>query len=319
MKNIIFGLLCTTLLGGSIFSAEEPNYSKTLLRIDAGELNEDVRKYEKSIRKLLEDDANSIPGKLKSLVFALACGDFKTADELKNDVDLNAKTPSGKNIIVIYAIVPGSRSFLDQVRWMLENKIDIDLSVNTATESLLQPDGTWKTEENNATFIEMVADNPDVLPIIYFYRPDIIDKPNPRSKQTPLGYVSGKSGFSSGEKEIVSSLELFISFNTDIDKPGLFGQPPIVHAITHGRYDNALMLLSYGANANVSFEFRGRKYDDILDFLENSPFSKEEDQGIKNIMSSKQELPGIMLVNIKAKKALPTLLRKIMNSKQAVQ
>jgi hypothetical protein len=133
IRIFIFSLFFIFISVYDSFSfSNEPDYSQTneyLKKI------EDFKKPEIDIKKnvleTIENKLCHVAPELKELVYALSCGDFQTADILKDKTDIHAADNEGQNILLFYATTPETDDYPAQVHWILRNGINIDFLVYT--------------------------------------------------------------------------------------------------------------------------------------------------------------------------------------------
>ena len=284
--------------------AEDGFYKKTdlfLFKKDKFE-HELVLAQRNSLKDGIDTKFKDCPSDLKSLVYAVAFGDFETADSLKDRVDLNAVDSLNRNILLFQAVNPESKLFSEQIRWVVKNGIDIDVLVYSGRTQELQSDGSYKTIQNYKTYIEWVSGNPQNLEILLHLCPEFVHKRNPTTGQTILGKIAASP-------RSAPSIEILLASETqEINWNNIHN--PVVQAVLAGEYGNALLLLSHGARHEIAFEYQGESYASILDFLKRHPRSIKEDTFYSESAGQRQEQTYSYTTKMKAKKAMLKLLER---------
>jgi hypothetical protein len=296
-----------------------------LKRKEAYEQQNKLPSYEFHKKRI--DKFPNISDKTKELAFALACDDFETADVLADQADINSKIPLlGESSFLFHCIQFGANDLTcpPRIQWLLDHGIDTTNSmIYVIHSSELQEDGTYKENITLDIPIEHYTYYPRIVAEIITRSPETVNQKNPNTKQTALGRSAVL-----GYKE---TAELLLALGASIDLPGKNDETPFVQSIKHLQYDVALLLISYGADANIPFTVRefnrvtknidSVKYENALDFLVRSPKSIEEtkfheESAQKYAFPSDMPIPSDMAIKFKAKKALITLLKKQERLKQ---
>ncbi|MDR2115089.1 MAG: ankyrin repeat domain-containing protein [Planctomycetaceae bacterium] len=271
-----------------------------------------------SHKKRIEKFPN-ISDKTKELAFALACDDFETANALADQAEINSKIHHLGSSFLFHCIQFGANdlTYPGRIRWLLEHGIDTNSMIYVMHRSTLQEDGTYKENIIFEIPIEHYAGYSTIVAEIIARNPESVNQKNPNTKQTALG-TSAVLGY----KE---TIELLLAQGASIDLPGKNDETPFVQSIKHLRYDVALLLISYGADANIPFTVRefnqvtGNidlvKYENALDFLLRSIKSIEESKHYEEKDQKGDYSPTVIRLN--AQKALITLLKKLERLKQA--
>jgi hypothetical protein len=251
-------------------------------------------------KNYLDTKLKDQPDEFKSLFYALAHGDIVTADFLKNKVNLHAVDSSNRNIL-LQAVDPDSDIFSDQIRWITENGIDIDVLDHRGERTTLQEDGTYKTTQIYKTYIERVSGYPKKLATVVTICPDLTHKRNPTTGQS----IFEKVATDTRDK---LSIEVLLASDTDEELNRNDIHNPVVQAVLSGKYANALILFSYGARDDIVFEHQGETYTSILDFFKRYPKSIEEDIYYAKSVDKRHAQPIPYKLEMKAKIAIRNLL-----------
>ncbi|MDR2407184.1 MAG: hypothetical protein LBE13_03605 [Bacteroidales bacterium] len=302
-KIIHLFFICSVVSWISVLYAEDLRYMWTDLLLREGD------KFTQELAQALRDDTKDYldtklkdqPDEFKTLFYALAHGDIVTADFLKNKVNLHAVDLSNRNILLFQAVDPDSDLFSDQIRWITENGIDIDVLDHRGEMTILQNDGTYKTTQIYKTYIEKVSGYPQKLATVVTIRPDLVHKRNPTTGQSILETVAT-------ETRHKLSIEILLASDTDEELNRNDIHNPVVQAILAENYANALILLSYGARDDIIFEHQGENYTSILDFFKRYPKSIEEDIYYAKSADKRSAQPIPYKLEMKAKIAIRNLL-----------
>ena len=306
-KILLVAILILAIISPLYSNGDETGYSQTdqFLATIEEHIGSDEKPNER-IREYIENSLKESSQAMKSLVYAIACGDYKTADTLKNKVDLHSTDSMGRNILLFYATrhqyaaAPQTANMPEQLAWLINNGIDIDVLVYIGEEIKRQPDGMLQKYKRFDTYIEKLTGDIIALGTAIQLRPDLADKRNPFTGITPLGQAA-RSETSYGP------IELLTSFGVDIDSKDINGHTPLIHAVLFGNYRNGTLLLVCGANPNLAFKHNDKEYTDVLDFLLHSPHSKNEDDQFARLKENSMFYPR-SCVQEHAKKTLISLL-----------
>ncbi|MDR1141408.1 MAG: hypothetical protein LBL62_06935 [Planctomycetaceae bacterium] len=286
----------------SVLYAEDSLYKKTDLFL---------RKKDKFTQELAQEPRNNTknyidrrlkdqPDEFKSLFYALAHGDFKTANSLKTKVDLHAVDSSNENIL-LRAVDSDPDLFSDQIRWITENGIDIDVLWHVGEIRELQADGTYKITQIYQTYIEMVSGPSKNWATLVTIRPDLVHKRNSTTGKSILENIVTYS-----RNEL--SIEVLLASDTDEELNRNDIHNPVVQAVLAGEYANALILLAYGARDDITFEHQKETYTSILDFFKRYPKSIEEDINYAKNADKRSTQSTSYKIKMKAKIAIRNLL-----------
>jgi ankyrin repeat protein len=289
-----------------------------LKRKEAYEQQNKLPSYEFHKKRI--DKFPNISDKTKELAFALACDDFETADALADQAEINSKTSLGSSFL-FHCIEFGANDLTcpRRIQWLLDHGIDTNSMIYVINRSELQEDGTYKESVIFNLPIEHYTCYPTIVSAIIARNPEAANQKNPNTKQTALGR-SAVFGYP-------ETIKLLLALEASIDLPGENDETPFVQSVTHSRYDEALLLISYGADADMPItvkEFNKVtknialvKYENALDFLVRSPHSIEQDKDYEKTIQ-KYGFHGFpdMAIKFNAKKALITLLKKQERLKQ---
>jgi ankyrin repeat protein len=286
-----FALLCA-----------ETDYSRTdaFLKI-VEEFNDNKKRFHHHLKNDIENYLKNYSSELRALVYAIACGDFQTADLLKNEVDIFTTDSEGKNLLLLYAAVPHSKDFAEQINWLISNGIEIDVLVSVWNTTEKRSDGSLIQYTRYDTYLESVVTDELALGTILFLRPDLSDKQNPLTGITPLGHASC-------QEIAYGPIDLLLSYGVEIDAQDKKGNTPLILATIYGQYRNAILLLSYGANPDICFKHNNRDYKNILDYLISSPISVEDIQ-FENSKKNNKKIDNRTRIRMSSKKALIKLLQ----------
>jgi hypothetical protein len=166
----------------------------------------------------------------------------------------------------------------------------------------MQPDGTYKKMKVFDTYVESIVHDTRILNSVLRIHPELLNKQNPQTGRSPLFRVAGM-------ENSFKSLILLFTFGADINMQDYNGDTPITYAIRH-EYNNAILLLAYGANPQHQFTFHSVEYKGILDFLHNSPYSKNEDIEFEKNYPQKNLILSRYLIKMKAKETLIRILEQ---------
>jgi hypothetical protein len=301
--------------------AADPDYSRTesyLKRKESYEQQSKLPSYEFHKKRI--DKFPNISDKTKELAFALACDDFETADALADQADINSKIPLlGESSFLFHCIQFGANDLTcpGRIRWLLDHGIDTNSMIYVMHTSTRQEDGTYKECIIFDLPIEHYTYYPTIVLAIIARSPEAVNQKNPNTKQTALGR-SAVFGY----KE---TAELLLALGASIDLPGKNDETPFVQSIKHLQHDVALLLISYGANADIPITVKGVnqvtknidsvKYENALDFLVRSPISIEENK-LHEDSAQKYNFPYNVIIKFNAKKALIAFLKKQEHLKQ---
>jgi hypothetical protein len=292
----------------SVLYAEDSLYKKTdaLLRKKdkftqelAQALRDNTKNY---INRRLKDQ----PDEFKSLFYALDQGDFKTANSLKTKVNLHAVDSSNENILLQAVNTESYLSsdlflFSDQIRWITENGIDIDVLRHEGEIRELQADGTYKITQIYGNYIEEVLGYPQKLATVITIRPDLAHKRNPTTEKSILEEVATRTRYE-------LSIEVLLASDTDEELNRNDIHNPVIQSILAENYTNALILLAYGARDDITFEHQEETYTSILDFFKRYPKSIEEDINYAKNADKRSTQPISYKIKMKAKIAIRNLL-----------
>jgi hypothetical protein len=301
--------------------AADPDYSRTesyLKRKEAYEQQNKLPSYEFHKKRI--DEFPNISDKTKELAFALACDDFETADALADQADINSKIPLlGESSFLFHCIQFGANdlTYPGRIRWLLDHGIDTNSMIYVMHRKSLQDDGTYKESIIFDLPIEHYIGYPTIAAEIIIRSPESVNQKNPNTQQTALGR-SAVFGY----KE---TAELLLALGASIDLPGKNDETPFVQSVTHLRYDVALLLISYGADADIPITVKGFnqvtknidsvKYENALDFLIRSPKSIEENK-LHEDSTQKYSFPNNVIIKFNAKRALIAILKQQERFKQ---
>jgi hypothetical protein len=302
---ISFGIKPFTLL------CAETDYSRTDAFLKIVEEFDNKKMFHHHLKNDIENHLKNYPSELRALVYAIACGDFQTADLLKKEVDIFTTDSKGKNLLLLYAAVPYSKEFAEQINWLISNGIEIDVLIYVWSTTEKQPDGSLIQYERYDTYIESVVANDRALGTILFLRPDLSDKKNPLTGITPLGRASYT-------EIIYNPIDILLSYDVEIDSQDKKGYTPLILATIYGQYRNAMILLSYGANPDISFKCNGRDYKNILDYL-MSPSSIEENIQFENSKKNNKKIDNRTRIRMSSKKALVKLLQAKLTENSVIE
>jgi hypothetical protein len=336
LMSIIFFCRCPEILS-NLAQASDPDYSRTesyLKRKEAYEQENKLPLYEFH-KKRIEKFPN-ISDKTKELAFALACDDFDTADTLADQAEINSKISHkqervfDKDALADQAKTPLESSFLfhciqfgandltypGRIRWLLNHGIDTNSMIYVIHSSELQEDGTYKESIIFDLPIEHYTCYSTIVSEIIARSPESVNQKNPNTKQTALG-KSASLGYT-------ETAELLLALGASIDLPGKNDETPLVQAVKLSQYNVALLLVSYGAEADTPItikEFNQTtkntglvKYENVLDFLVRSPHSAEQNKDYEKTIQ--KYVFSDMAIKFNTKKALITLLKKQERLKQ---
>lgn len=255
----------------------------------------------------------------KKLVYAITAGDYRTADSVKEKADLNYKDKYGNSVLLCHTNQGIGADLPEQVVWFINNGIDIEQIVYRGERGSIQPDGTFKDWREYELFSEKLLYNLEAVSVLIRMRPDLINVHNPYDGHTLLMRAADSANDITG----LEILELLLANNANIEAKDFEGYTPLVYAITTRNYPKALLLLSYGADSEISFKINEysrekrqkfcNKYCNINDYLRNSLRLLQEDNDW-NQQLSKGELSGKELVLMNAKKAVKKFLEKCTSS-----
>jgi hypothetical protein len=304
----------------NLVQAADPDYSRTesyLKWKEAYEQENRLPLYEFHKKRI--DKFPNISDRTKELAFALACDDFETADALADQADINSKIPLlGESSFLFHCIQFGANDLTcpSRIRWLLDHGLDTNSVIYVMHTSTRQEDGTYKESIIFDLPIEHYTYYPTIIAAIIARSPESVNQKNPNTKQTALGH-SARFGYT-------ETVELLLALGASIDLPGKNDETPLVQSVTRSRYDVALLLVSYGANADmpitvkefnqVAKNINSVKYENALDFLVRSLHSIEEDK-LHEEDVQKYSFSG-MAIKFNAKKALIALLKKQEHIKQ---
>jgi hypothetical protein len=250
-KIIHLFFICCIFSWIPVLYAEDLRYMWTdLLLSESDKFTQELAQaLRDNTKDYLDTKLKDQPDEFKSLFYALAHGDIVTADFLKNKVNLHAVDSSNRNIL-LRAVNPDSDIFSDQIRWITENGIDIDVLDHRGERETLQKDGTYKTTQIYKTYIEMISGYPQNLATVVTIRPDLTHKRNPTTGQS----IFEKVATDTRDK---LSIEILLASDTDEELNRNDIHNPVVQAVLSGKYANALILFSYGARDDIVFEHQG--------------------------------------------------------------
>jgi hypothetical protein len=303
---INFSVASVALLG------EETDYSRTDAFLKIVEEHDNKKRFHHYAKNDIENHLKDYPSKLRTLAYAIACGDFQTADLLKKEVDIFTTDSEGKNLLLLYAAVPYSRDFAEQINWLISNGIDIDVLIYVWTTRERQPDGSLIQYERYDTYIESVISNDLALGTILFLRPDLADKKNPLTGVTPLGHASYT-------EIIYNPIDIILSYDVEIDSQDKKGYTPLILATIYEEYRNAMILLSYGANPDIYFKHRNKDYKNVLDYLISSPKSIAENIQFENSKKNDMKINNRTRIRMSSKKALIKLLQTKLTENSVIE
>ncbi|MDR0610758.1 MAG: ankyrin repeat domain-containing protein [Planctomycetaceae bacterium] len=318
MIPFLFFVFVIILIGIEPIYSDEPIYSKTDLFLQEWDQDEQKNKdAARSVYKKRIDAFSYLSRETKELGYALASDDFRTADSLADKADLNAKTPDGDNFLYCCAHYGVSDIvYPRRIQWLINHGLNIEQMVDCGIHGSLQDDGSFKEMRIYETLIENNVSNPYAIFYLAEEHPDIVNQKNPATGRTPLG----RAAYSGNN----NSIEVLLAYNASIDLPDDKGNTPLIEAVIHQNYSTALLLVSYGANANIPVtvnEFNQAtgntdlvKYENVLDFLVRSTRSIEENKHYEEKVKNYGFLDRDIKFN--AKKALITLLKKQERLKQ---
>jgi hypothetical protein len=303
LKHNSFLLVIITLLffRDIIVHSQEPDYSRTNAYVKILEEHASKKGRERILEYL--NDLNASP-ELKEFIYAFACGDFATADYLKEKIDIHATDPEGRNFLLFHATTPETNDYLSQISWLLNNGLDADFKVYVCDITEEQPDGTYKKETVFDTYIEITTNNSRILDNVLSVYPHLLNKRNPQTGQIPLFRAASTSAR-------FSSLDLLLTLGADIEISDKNGYTPLIYSIIYDSYQNAIQLLVHGADAQRSFIFHNQEYKNVLDFLLNSPLSQTKDAEYEKMIQEKKYLMTSLQVEMNAKNTLINYLQQI--------
>jgi hypothetical protein len=286
-----------------VLYAEDLRYMWTDLLLREGDkfTQELAQALRDNTKDYLDTKLKDQPDEFKTLFYAFAHGDITTADFLKNKVNLHIVDSSNRNILLFQAVKPDSDLFSDQIRWITENGIDIDVLEHQFEMETLQKDGTYKTTQIYQTYIEKISGHPKNLATVVTIRPDLAHKRNPTTGKSILEKVATDSRYK-------LSIEILLASDTDEELNRNDIHNPVAQAILAGNYANALILLSYGARDDIIFEHQGETYTSILDFFKRYQKSIEEDIYYTKSADKRYAQPIPYKLEMKAKIAIRNLL-----------
>ena len=281
----------------------DPDYSRTDFYLVFSKAFLEPAPPENTMRRLMDvhPDLKELPPKMKEFVYAFALGDFDTVEELKSKIDVLLKDKHGDNILLHHAMGE-KKHYNKQLRWLIANGVDIDVMNYMGDKS----------------FIEfLVSYDHFALQTAISMRPELADKRNTSTGRTPLFHaaIHDKDGALEGRglHDKPGTIEFFLSHGADINAKDHNGWTPLWTAILAGRYRNAILLVAYGADPNISIEMgigssRYAKYANVLDELLNSNRSRREDEQGENYGRTGGGVQA--KVEMFAKKSLIVLLKK---------
>jgi hypothetical protein len=276
--RFILILFCIIILSSGFVGSQETDYSDTLAFL--AEQNQDMirdqTRINESKRWQIEKHLKHLSDDTKKFIFAVACNDFQTADKLFDKADLNAADNYENSVILYYTDITLDNLSTRKISWMIDKGINFDK---------LNYVGIVMGEPKYETFIEHISWNPIPL-LLYLDRfPEKVNLANPQSGQTALGNAA-RGGR-------IESIRLLLSYDANINLSNTLGETPLVQAVIYQEYEAALLLMSYGAETNIDFSFRSKKYHSILDFLLYGPHSRHDAENIKLMQESENKFSRI--------------------------
>lgn len=270
-------------------------YDKTdsFLELEEEEFVHDRRSARRNLKEIIANDLPNESEETKECIYALACGDIKTADLLKDKANLKARAINGDSAFLKHAHNENVSTFSKQIRWCYKNGINLDCMMQKRVVA-----GGEKVDE---MYIEHISYNPAVAALIELV-PELLNKRNPYNGQTAIFRASN-----------TETLRIFLNAGAELDIIDNAGETVLIRSVLRSEYENAILLISYGADSKIPFEIndspgdsRKTVYASLLDFLLNSSRSHNED---KDLLENRETLRSKRTQ--KPKEALIALLKRL--------